>query len=152
MSSTTVSTWGPQVGLVQKAGLANTTTAGKPSATTSGMACWYKSASGEEPLVSSAKLATSSMVLFRTRGGRELTYVQYVTDPDPADTTIETIFIYIIKEGGRVEIEQDRHITGLFSLDIWLELLAGAGFEAEARPYPVYDDDGEGYLLVGVLK
>ena len=88
----------------------------------------------------------------RTRGGKELTYVQYVTDPDPADTTIETIFIYIIKEGGKVEIEQDRHITGLFSLDTWLELLAQAGFETEARPYPVYDDDDEGYLLVGVLK
>ena len=88
----------------------------------------------------------------RTKGGKELTYVQYVTDPDPADTTIETIFIYIIKEGGKVEIEQDRHITGLFSLDTWLGLLAQAGFETEARPYPVYDDDDEGYLLVGVLK
>ena len=88
----------------------------------------------------------------RTKGGKELTYVQYVTDPDPADTTIETIFIYIIKEGGQIKIEQDRHITGLFSLETWLELLAQAGFETEARPYPVYDDDDEGYLLVGVLK
>jgi len=58
----------------------------------------------------------------------------------------------MISEDGKVTVEQDRHVTGLFSLDQWLEWMSKEGFEVEALPYPVYDDDGEGYLLVGELK
>jgi len=85
-------------------------------------------------------------------GGMELTYMEHVTDPDPLDTTIETRFFYVIKKDGKVSVEQDLHITGLFSLQTWLDLMTQAGFKAETLPYPVYDDDHEGYLLLGVLK
>jgi SAM-dependent methyltransferase len=87
-----------------------------------------------------------------SEAGRELTFIQMVTDPDPCDDTIETLFFYMISEDGKVTVEQDRHVTGLFSLDQWLEWMSKEGFEVEALPYPVYDDDGEGYLLVGELK
>ena len=60
--------------------------------------------------------------------------------------------MYFIKKEGRLEVETDRHVTGLFPLATWQSLLAQAGFEVETRPYPVYDDGGEGYLLVGTLK
>ena len=33
----------------------------------------------------------------RVDGGTELSYVEYVHDPDPADTTIESVFVYLIK-------------------------------------------------------
>ena len=82
----------------------------------------------------------------------EFTYIQYCTDPDPSDSTVETVFVYIIKTDDGLEVETDRHVTGLFPLTTWQGLLAEAGFEVETRPYPVYDDDGEGYLLVGTLR
>ena len=82
----------------------------------------------------------------------EFTYIQYSTDLDPSDSTVETVFVYFIKKEGRLEVETDRHVTGLFPLATWQSLLAQAGFEVETRPYPVYDDGGEGYLLVGTLK
>ena len=88
----------------------------------------------------------------RTTEGMELTYIQYSTDPDPLDSTVETVFIYAIKKDGQVTVETDRHVTGLFPLATWHRLLGEAGFEVETRPYPVYDDGGEGYLLVATLK
>ena len=88
----------------------------------------------------------------RTVGGKEFTYVQYVTDLDPTDSTVETVFIYMVKENGRLKVETDRHVTGIFPLATWQDLLSQAGFDVEAKPYPVYDDDGEGFLLVAMLK
>ena len=85
-------------------------------------------------------------------GGLELTYVEYDHDPDPSDTTIESVFIYLQKENGDLRIEQDRHITGLFPLDTWLGLISEAGFDVEKRPYNVHDDGHQGYLLIGVLQ
>ena len=80
----------------------------------------------------------------------ELTYIEYDYDPDPNDTTIETIMFYLIRERGALRIEQDRHITGLFPLQTWTRLMAEAGFAVEKWPYPVHDDRREAYLLVGL--
>ena len=87
-----------------------------------------------------------------TSGGAEVTYVQFCTDLDPADSTVETVFVYLIKEDGELRVETDRHVTGLFPLATWQTLLAQAGFDVETKPYPVYDDGGEGYLLVATLR
>ena len=78
-----------------------------------------------------------------------VSYVEYDHDPDPNDTTIETIFVYFIKEGGKLRVEEDRHITGLFTLDTWLGIMAEVGFETATYPYPVHDDGHDAYLLVG---
>ena len=82
----------------------------------------------------------------------ELTYIEYLHDPDPSDTLVETIFIYFLKENGSLRVEEDRHITGLFPMDTWLKLMSEAGFEPEKLPYPVHEDGHEGYLLRGVLR
>ncbi len=95
---------------------------------------------------------TSVQSQTRTAGAKEFTYVQYVTDLDPTDTVIETVFVYLIKEDGQIQVETDHHVTGIFPLSTWQDLLAQAGFEVETRPYPVYDDDLDGFLLVGKLK
>jgi SAM-dependent methyltransferase len=85
-------------------------------------------------------------------GKTELTCVEYGHDPDPGDTTTECIFLYFIREGGEVRIEQDRHVTGLFSLETWLGLMREAGFDAETTPYDVHEDGREAYLLLGVFS
>ncbi len=82
----------------------------------------------------------------------ELTYIEYEYDPDPGDTTTETIFFYLIREGGELRVEQDRHVCGLFSLETWLDLMREAGFDAEKMPYDVHEDGREAYLLLGVFS
>ena len=86
------------------------------------------------------------------RGGQELTYVEYSHDPDPGDTTIESIFVYFLTENGRLRVELDRHVTGLFPLGAWLSLMKEAGFEAEKRPLPEHEGGEQPYLLIGVLR
>ena len=101
-----------------------------------------------------AETFSGTKVEYRTRmkDEMEFTYIQYSTDPDPSDSTVETVFVYFIKKDGQVEVEVDRHVTGVFPLATWQGLLSKAGFEVETRPYPVYDDGGEGYLLVATLR
>ena len=68
-------------------------------------------------------------------GERELTFVEYVHDPDPSDTHAELVLLLLLREGGRVRVEEDRHTVGLFSRAQWLSMLAEAGFEATLRPF-----------------
>ncbi len=82
---------------------------------------------------------------------RDLTVIEYCHDPDPRDTTIESIFFFLVREKGATRVEQDRHITGLFPVDTWLELLAEAGFTAERIIYPGYDGGYGGHLLAATL-
>ncbi|MFQ5570970.1 MAG: hypothetical protein ACE5G0_14925 [Rhodothermales bacterium] len=67
----------------------------------------------------------------RSDGEVELTFIEFDYDPDAGDTIIESIMVYLIREGGRLRIEHDRHVIGLFSLQEWLDLMAEAGFEVE---------------------
>lgn len=68
-------------------------------------------------------------------GERELTFVEYVHDPDPTDTQLEVVMLMLVRQTGRVRVEEDRHAVGLFSRAQWLALLAEAGFEATLRPF-----------------
>ena len=82
----------------------------------------------------------------------EFASIEYDHDPDPDDSTLESVFIYIIKnEDGSVRVEEDRHITGVFSIRVWLSLMEQAGFRAKCLPYPVHEDGRDGYLLIGIL-
>ena len=79
----------------------------------------------------------------------ELTAIEYCYDPNPADTTIESVFFFIRQEGTGLRIEQDRHVTGLFPRETWLRLLAEAGFRAEVKNLPGYHGGYAGQLLIG---
>ncbi|HIJ65914.1 MAG TPA: class I SAM-dependent methyltransferase [Candidatus Hydrogenedentes bacterium] len=88
----------------------------------------------------------------RSNDRTELTHIEYIHDPDPNDTTIESIMFYLIRENDGLRIEQDRHITGLFPIQTWVDLMVETGFTVEKWPYPVHEDARESYLLVGLLK
>ncbi|MBI4203340.1 MAG: class I SAM-dependent methyltransferase [Chloroflexi bacterium] len=79
----------------------------------------------------------------------ELTFVEYVTDPDPNDELLEWVFFYITSDKGRVCVEEDHHITGCFSREVWGQLLVQEGFTMETVPYPAHDTGQEVYLVVG---
>ena len=66
----------------------------------------------------------------------ELTYVEYSTDPDPTDTSIETVFVFFIRRGGELRVEVDRHTTGLFPMAAWERLLARSGVRRGAGRLP----------------
>lgn len=68
--------------------------------------------------------------------GRSLRYLEWMTDPDPDDTTYTVDYAYMLREGDRsVRVEHDRHLEGLFARERWLTLIAEAGFEVSALPF-----------------
>jgi SAM-dependent methyltransferase len=84
-------------------------------------------------------------------GDTEVRVEERLSDPDPADTTVESLFIYTITENGVNRVEQDIHVSGLFPIATWIALMEEAGFEVEALPLPG-DGDGCGeHLFRGVL-
>jgi SAM-dependent methyltransferase len=81
-----------------------------------------------------------------------LTYVQYLYDPDPSDTSYEAIFVYFIHRDGRLQIEQDHHRGGVFPKQTWLTLLKASGFNAEIRPCGVPDGGHEAHMIVAIKR
>ena len=66
------------------------------------------------------------------RPGPALRYLEWTTDPDPADTTYQVDYAILLRDAdGSVQVRHDRHIEGLFPRQTWLDLLAGTGFETE---------------------
>jgi SAM-dependent methyltransferase len=64
----------------------------------------------------------------------DITMIENSYDPDPSDTTSEATFVYLIREHGRLRIEHDFHVCGLFSLEVWREALNHAGFQVHEVP------------------
>lgn len=86
-----------------------------------------------------------------SRGEGQFTYLQYADDPDPADTSMQTIYVYFIREHGRLRVELDRHITGLFPKTTWARLITEAGFDFEERTYYLGEEGVEYTMLIGRL-
>ena len=87
-----------------------------------------------------------------TNGKTTFTNLDYTYDPDPSDTTIESLCWYLIREGSEMRVEQDRHVTGLFALETWIGLMKEGGFAVETIPYDVHNDPRQAYLIVGILN
>lgn len=81
--------------------------------------------------------ATTVWPVVKTAGEHpaEVTIVENQYDPDPSDDAFETMMLFLIREHGRLRIEQDRHVLGLFTRETWLKVLREAGFSAQEVPY-----------------
>jgi SAM-dependent methyltransferase len=80
-----------------------------------------------------------------------LTYLEHAFDPDPADTTVETTYVYLIRRDGAFRVETDRHLNGLFPKATWLKLMHDAGFEAhevEAQLWPADFDEPVTFVAI----
>lgn len=88
----------------------------------------------------------------REQGEVAVTVEEYLHDPDPADTEIESIFSYTIKENGSVRLERDTHTMGLFPKDLWTQLMEEAGFSVEILNLSVNEGGYGGLLFLGVLR
>ncbi len=68
------------------------------------------------------------------RGDCEVAYFEYLWDPDPADTAVERIMVFVIREGGAApRIAHERFTEGLFTRAAWLRLLQVSGFSLAAE-------------------
>ncbi|MBW2278722.1 MAG: class I SAM-dependent methyltransferase [Deltaproteobacteria bacterium] len=87
-------------------------------------------------------------------GELDLTYFSYVHRPDTGGRRVEAILVYLIREGGEVEVVEDRHVGGLFSAAEWLEMLEAAGFDASPDYLITPDEDGGGGvpMFVGIKR
>ncbi len=85
------------------------------------------------------------------KGNIEVEIEERITDPDPSDTMVESLYTYTIKEGGAERVERDTHISGLFSIAAWTRVFEEAGFQVERVSLPGYRGYGE-HLFCGVLR
>lgn len=63
-------------------------------------------------------------------------YVEWRWSPGSKENGYLTDMAYLLRdESGAVEVIHDRHVMGLFSRAVWLELIANAGFKPLAVPF-----------------
>jgi SAM-dependent methyltransferase len=79
----------------------------------------------------------------RKKGDVEISFIENSYDPDPADTTYDSVFVFLIREHGQLRIETDRHLGGIFAMDIWYGNLRKTGFEVNETDFVDQSDDGE---------
>ena len=65
----------------------------------------------------------------------DVVFIENDYDPDPGDDTYEGTMIYLIRQEGKLRIEHDLHLLGLFSLDVWRKLLLDVGFTLYRERY-----------------
>ena len=85
----------------------------------------------------------------RNNGEVEVSIREYLHDPDPADTKLESIFTYTIVEAGKQRVERDTHVMGLFPVGTWTRLMEETGFEVETLRLPPHESGYGGFLFVG---
>jgi SAM-dependent methyltransferase len=69
-------------------------------------------------------------------GGRAMRYLEWRWSPDARTDCYVTDMAYLLRdERNAVEVFHDRHVMGLFSRAVWVELIAAAGFEPIAVPF-----------------
>ena len=87
----------------------------------------------------------------RKKGSIEVIIDEYLHDPDPEDTQIESIYTYTIKENGKKRVEEDSHTTGLFPIATWTRLMEQTGFRVEMTRLPPNRGGYGGVMFSGVL-
>jgi hypothetical protein len=79
------------------------------------------------------------------KDGRSLRYLEWVTDPEPADTSYDVDYAVVLHEPGQEpRVVHDHHVEGLFPEHTWLHLLEHAGFEASLQRGAADRDDDTG--------
>jgi SAM-dependent methyltransferase len=82
----------------------------------------------------------------------EVVFIENIFDPEPADPTYEGTYIFLIREKGKLKIETDRHVCGMFSLNTWFDLLQEAGFKVNKLDFNVTDPEARNYPLLACVK
>ncbi|RJP15295.1 MAG: hypothetical protein C4520_20385 [Candidatus Abyssobacteria bacterium SURF_5] len=71
----------------------------------------------------------------------EKTMVSRVIGSNSFGGQFESVFVFLIREQGRLRIEHDLHRGGLFSLETWRNLLRETGFELHEQIRRIGDQE-----------
>lgn len=64
--------------------------------------------------------------------GRGARYLEWSWDPDPADTTTVTQYVFVLRDADNtVQVVHEEHLFGLFERQTWLRILTAAGFRVD---------------------
>lgn len=88
-----------------------------------GVFCTYAEVTRERFRQNETKCSTYA------RDDIDIAFMHNNYDSDPTDTTYESTFVWLIRRAGKLEIEADHHLGGIFPLQTWLNLLREVGFE-----------------------
>jgi hypothetical protein len=82
--------------------------------------------------------------------GRGARFLQWSWDPDPGDTWTVSDYVYLLRDrDGQTQTVHERHRMGLFGREVWLGLLAAAGFTARAIPEVTAEDREPREVFIG---
>jgi|SRR5688572_7796327 len=87
------------------------------------------------------------------RGDTVLSVMETSFDENPDDHVFEQVYVFVIREGGELRVEIDRHTNGVFELSEFVSAIERAGFEAQVEKWELSDWDGDPELpLITALK
>ena len=84
-------------------------------------------------------------------GDTILDVAEHLPDIAADSTQVESTFVYTLRQGDQVTVEEDHHTTGLFPRSTWFRLIQEASFQVELLKVPSCDYGYGGNLFVGVL-
>ena len=85
-------------------------------------------------------------------GDTVLDVAEHLPNVPRNSTIVESTFIYTLRQGHQVTVEEDHHTTGLFPRDTWFRLIREAGFQVELLQGPSCEYGYGGNLFVCVLN
>jgi hypothetical protein len=88
----------------------------------------------------------------RKKGDVELTFIENYYDPDAGDTTYDCTFVYLIREKGKLRIETDRHVCGIFTMETWRRSVRDVGFDVIELEFKESGDRGAAFPVLLGLK
>lgn len=105
------------------------------------------------PDETSERFAASTTCGGSDDGRRGVRFLEWCWDPDPDDERITADYVYALRdEDGSVRALHDRHEHGLFARDVWLDLFAQAGFDAESRVFELAELENGYELFLGIRR
>jgi SAM-dependent methyltransferase len=82
--------------------------------------------------------------------GRGVRYLEWTWDPEPTDTWIQTEYAFLLRNtDGSVQVVHEAHRTGLFGRELWLRLIANAGFDPDVVTEQTTEDRMPREFFVG---
>lgn len=75
---------------------------------------------------------------------RALRCLEWTWDPDPADTTYQVEYAFLLRDENGVRAVHDRHVEGLFSRATWRRILTEVGFVVDEQPRLLSDEERAG--------
>ncbi|MFQ5797683.1 MAG: class I SAM-dependent DNA methyltransferase [Bacteroidota bacterium] len=86
------------------------------------------------------------------QSGVEIILVENIFDPDPTDTMYVTTFVFLIRRGEQFKVETDRHLSGIFKMEVWLGLLREIGFKVMQSEFTPPGLEGKSIPMFVCLK